>query len=85
MLSNYSDTRHSFRSSTDDLRHRGNNDMDKFTSSDEPTHWNSAPVVFAVLPAVSGLLYQGGGPILTDLLTLLLAGWFLNWCVRSPW
>ncbi|KAF2128355.1 hypothetical protein P153DRAFT_386478 [Dothidotthia symphoricarpi CBS 119687] len=85
LLSNFSDTRHSFRSSTEDLKFRGNNDMDKFTSSDEPTHWSSAPVVFAVLPAVGGLLYQGGGPILTDLLTLLLAGWFLNWCVRSPW
>lgn len=82
MLSDTSDTRHSFRSSTDSLRTAGRHEL---ASLDEPTHWISSPVLFAVLPAIGGLLYQNGGPILTDVLTLALASWFLHWCVRFPW
>jgi hypothetical protein len=81
LLSDISDTRHSFRSSTDNLRTAGTHEL----ALDEPTHWISSPVLFAVLPAIGGLLYQNGGPILTDVLTLALASWFLHWCVRFPW
>jgi hypothetical protein len=83
LLSDTSDTRHSFRSSTDNLLRTSS--KHELASSDEPTHWISSPVLFAVLPAIGGLVYQNGGPILTDVLTLALASWFLHWCVRFPW
>ncbi|KAF2254050.1 hypothetical protein BU26DRAFT_420411 [Trematosphaeria pertusa] len=86
MLSEYSDTRHSFRSSTDSLlRPGGNTDMDKLATPDEPSLWHSAPLVFAIVPAFAGLLFQNGGAIVTDILLLGLASMFLNWCVRAPW
>lgn len=86
MLSQYSDTRHSFRSSTDDLLQPfGNNDMEKLTSADEVSLWHSAPLAFAIVPAFAGLLFQNGGAVVTDILLLGFASMFLNWCVRSPW
>jgi hypothetical protein len=85
-LSQYSDTRHSFRSSTDDLQQfLGKNDMDKLTTTDEVSFWHSAPLAFAIVPAVAGLLFQNGGAIVTDILLLGFGSLFLNWCVRTPW
>lgn len=83
LLSDLSDTRHSVRSSTDNLLK--NNDMNKLTPMQESTHWLSSPVVFAVFPAVAGLLYQNGAAVLTDIFTLGLASWFLHWCCTFPW
>ena len=82
LLSDTSDTRHSCRSTDNLLRKTGKHEL---ASLDDPTHWISSPVLFAVLPAIGGLVYQNGGPILTDVLTLALASWFLHWCVRFPW
>ena len=78
------DSRHSFRSSTDNLlRTSGNNDVDRHTS-DEPSQWIALPVVAAVVPAIIGLTVENGAEIATDLLILALAGWFLYWSVRVP-
>ena len=86
ILSEYSDTRHSLRSSTDNLLRPGAAaDMDQLASSDEPSFWHSAPLAFAILPAVGGLLFQNGGAIVTDILLLGLGSIFLNWVVRAPW
>ncbi|ORY09893.1 hypothetical protein BCR34DRAFT_486591 [Clohesyomyces aquaticus] len=85
VLSDYSDTRHSFRSSTENLARPGLANMDTLTSSDEPSAWHSIPLAFAILPAVGGLLFQNGGSVVTDVLLLALGSMFLNWCVRSPW
>lgn len=85
-LSQYSDTRHSFRSSTDDLlRSATSNDMEKLTASDEISIWHSAPLVFAIVPAFAGLFFQNGGAVITDILLLAFGSMFLNWCVRTPW
>jgi hypothetical protein len=84
-LSEYSDTRHSSRSSTDNLLRASGTDMDPLTTSNEVSVWHSAPLAFAILPAVGGLFFQNGGSIVTDMLLLALASMFLNWCVRSPW
>ncbi|KAF2715198.1 hypothetical protein K504DRAFT_367277 [Pleomassaria siparia CBS 279.74] len=78
ILSEYSDTRQSFRSSTDSLLRP--QDMDKLTASNEPTVWHSAPLAFAILPAAGGLLFKNGGAVVTDVLLLALASMFLNWC-----
>ncbi|KAF2446261.1 hypothetical protein P171DRAFT_385057 [Karstenula rhodostoma CBS 690.94] len=86
ILSQYSDTRHSFRSSTDDLLlSLGKNDMEKLTTTDEVSLWHSAPLAFAIVPAFAGLLFQNGGAIVTDILLLGFGTLFLNWCVRTPW
>lgn len=86
ILSQYSDTRHSFRSSTDDLpQFSGKNDMERLTTTDEVSLWHSAPLAFAIVPAFAGLLFQNGGAIVTDILLLGFGALFLNWCVRTPW
>ncbi|KAL1608367.1 hypothetical protein SLS60_003308 [Paraconiothyrium brasiliense] len=86
MLSQYSDTRHSFRSSTEDLSQTvGKNDMAKLTMNDEVSLWHSAPLAFAIVPAAAGLLFQNGGAVVTDILMLGFGSMFLNWCVRTPW
>ncbi|CAK7217154.1 hypothetical protein SCUCBS95973_003046 [Sporothrix curviconia] len=52
----------------------------------QPTSsWDSLPLAFALLPAVGGLLVQGGGSFVTDLMLLCLGGIFLHWSVTQPW
>ncbi|KAF1850863.1 uncharacterized protein K460DRAFT_382428 [Cucurbitaria berberidis CBS 394.84] len=86
ILSDLSDTRHSLRSSTDDLlRSGGKHDMGSLTSSDEPSHWILLPIVAAIVPAAVGLTHKNGAAVATDMLMLALASWFLHWCVRVPW
>ncbi|KAJ4302858.1 hypothetical protein N0V90_001749 [Kalmusia sp. IMI 367209] len=86
ILSQYSDTRHSFRSSTDDLlRPLGSHDMEKLTTTDDVSIWHSAPLAFAIVPAFAGLFFHNGGAIVTDILLLAFGSMFLNWCVRTPW
>lgn len=54
-------------------------------AGEEATLWYSAPLVFAILPAVGGIFFQGGNGFVTDVLLVLLGGIFLNWCVKTPW
>ncbi|KAI9714914.1 MAG: hypothetical protein M1820_000203 [Bogoriella megaspora] len=51
----------------------------------EPSHWHSAPLAFALIPAIAGLFFQNGTAFATDILLLALAAIFLNWSVRLPW
>ncbi|OAA55588.1 hypothetical protein SPI_08272 [Niveomyces insectorum RCEF 264] len=52
----------------------------------QPTsRWDTLPLAFALLPAVGGLLVQGGSAFVTDLLLLALGGIFLHWSVTQPW
>ncbi|KAK0663606.1 hypothetical protein DIS24_g927 [Lasiodiplodia hormozganensis] len=80
MLSDFS----SIRSSTDNLLNPGSRDADKL-EQDEPSPWHSLPLVFAILPAVSGIFFTNGSAVVTDILLLGLASLLLNWCVRMPW
>ncbi|KAF4302712.1 hypothetical protein GTA08_BOTSDO09265 [Botryosphaeria dothidea] len=80
MLSDFS----SIRSSTDNLFNPGSRDKDTLPQ-DEPSHWHSLPLVFAILPAVSGIFFNNGSAVVTDILLLALASLLLNWCVRMPW
>ena len=85
-LSDYSmnEARRSFQSSTDDLLlpkpsatgHEVNH---------ESSHWDSAPLAFALLPALGGMLFKNGSSVITDIMLLGLAAIFLNWSVRLPW
>ena len=51
----------------------------------EHSHWHSAPLALALLPAIGGLVFHNGGAVLTDVTLLGLAAVFLNWSVRLPW
>lgn len=80
----FEDARQSFRSSTDNLL------LPKPASRErnaqlQPSPWHSAPLAFAILPAVGGLLFQNGSEVVTDVCLLALAAVFLNWSVRLPW
>ena len=77
-------TQQSIRSSTDDLllpKAQGS----RYSASEEPSHWHSAPLALALLPAVGGLLFKNGSAVVTDVTLLGLAAVFLNWSVRVPW
>lgn len=82
---NVSEARRSFRSSvTDDLYPRANGSAD-FEGHHDTSHWNSVPLVLALLPAVGGLLFNNGSAVVTDITLLALAAIFLNWSLRLPW
>ncbi len=87
--SNFSDyslneVRRQFRSSTDDLLlpKPGPTGYDAHLP---PSPWHSAPLAFALLPAIGGMLFQNGSAVVTDITLLGLAAIFLNWSVRLPW
>jgi hypothetical protein len=76
--------RKNFQSSTDDLL------LPKPSSKNHaehppPSNWHSAPLAFALLPAIGGMLFQNGSAVVTDIMLLGLAAIFLNWSVRIPW
>lgn len=52
---------------------------------DDPTLWHSAPLLFAIVPAIGGVVFKSGSIILTDLALLILAALYLNWCLVTPW
>ncbi|KAJ5716489.1 hypothetical protein N7493_008400 [Penicillium malachiteum] len=80
-----SEARNSIRSSTDGifLPRVGRNDEDPVAT--EESHWHSAPLALALLPAIAGILVKDGSAVVTDVTLLALAGIFLNWSVRLPW
>lgn len=83
--SNYSDySLKQFRTSTDDLfvPKPSATGQDAHTA---PSYWHSAPLAFALLPAIGGMLFQNGSAVVTDITLLGLAAIFLNWSVRLPW
>ncbi|KAA8901727.1 hypothetical protein FN846DRAFT_754103, partial [Sphaerosporella brunnea] len=47
--------------------------------------WHSVPLAFAVLPAVGGVLWDGGSAFVADVMLLLLLAVFLHWLVKFPW
>ena len=49
------------------------------------SHFHSTPLLFAVLPALGGILFEGGGVVLTDVCIIALSCIFLNWSLRLPW
>ncbi|KAK5073656.1 hypothetical protein LTR64_007207 [Lithohypha guttulata] len=77
-----SDSRRSFKASTDDLflpRATGE------PETRESSNWHSIPLGLALLPAIGGLFFQNGSAFVTDLTLLGLAALFLNWALRLPW
>ncbi|KAE8349142.1 hypothetical protein BDV28DRAFT_67707 [Aspergillus coremiiformis] len=82
-----SEARNSIRSSTDDLffPRVAKRSYDPTDVSSEESHWHSAPLGLALLPAIAGVFFQNGSAVVTDVTLLILAAIFLNWSVRLPW
>jgi hypothetical protein len=53
--------------------------------SHDGSNWASVPLVFALLPAVGGILFKNGSAVVTDVMLLGLAAVFLHWSVTQPW
>jgi len=74
----------SVRSSTEDLfsprASRNTSEIDHETSI-----WHSLPLLFAIFPAIGGLLFNKGSVLITDLALLIFAAIYLNWCLVTPW
>ena len=80
-----SEARNSIRSSTDDLFFpRAAQDTESDLGNEE-SHWQSAPLALALLPAIAGVFFRNGSAVVTDVTLLVLAAIFLNWSVRLPW
>ncbi|KAK5797496.1 hypothetical protein VI817_003787 [Penicillium citrinum] len=79
-----SEARNSIRSSTDDL-FLPRVAKGKSQIATEESHWHSAPLGLALLPAIAGVFFQDGSAFVTDVTLLVLAAIFLNWSVRLPW
>ncbi|KAL5356532.1 hypothetical protein BJX96DRAFT_171698 [Aspergillus floccosus] len=80
-----SEARNSIRSSTDDLFFPRVVKRDDANLPTEESHWHSAPLGLALLPAIAGIFFQNGSAVVTDVTLLVLAAIFLNWSVRLPW
>ncbi|KAL2013742.1 hypothetical protein VTN00DRAFT_1267 [Thermoascus crustaceus] len=80
-----SEARHSIRSSTDDLFLPRVTKGTEVDLHGEESHWQSAPLVLALLPAIGGIFFKNGSAVITDITLLILAAIFLNWSVRLPW
>ncbi|EKV12407.1 hypothetical protein PDIG_32860 [Penicillium digitatum PHI26] len=73
-----SEARNSIRSSTDDLfLPRVAKYHDEISA--EESHWHSAPLGLALLPAIAGVFFHEGSSFVTDVTLLVLAAIFLNW------
>ncbi|APA10141.1 hypothetical protein sscle_06g049110 [Sclerotinia sclerotiorum 1980 UF-70] len=74
----------SLRDSTDDILFPKPCDM-KDESNHDNSPWDSAPLAFALLPAIGGLFFTNGSSVITDIMLLGFAAILLNWSVRVPW
>jgi hypothetical protein len=83
--STFSDSVSEIRSSTDELLFPRVVRKGSFDSPNEESHWQSAPLALALLPAIAGVFFQNGSAVVTDITLLILAAIFLNWSVRLPW
>ncbi|KAH8702398.1 hypothetical protein BGW36DRAFT_372789 [Talaromyces proteolyticus] len=80
-----SEARQSLRDSTDDILFPRADKGENIALHHDDSHWQSAPLALALLPAVGGLFFQNGSAFITDATLLILAAIFLNWSVRLPW
>lgn len=60
--------------------------LERAGKEEEPnSNWSSLPLAFAVLPAIGGVVVQGGSAFVTDLLLLGLGAIFMQWSLTEPW
>ena len=77
--------RASFRSSTESLISPPRPPSRHEELHEEPSLWYSAPLLFAIVPAIGGVAFKKGAIVFTDIALLSLAAVYLNWCLVTPW
>ncbi|CAN8097215.1 unnamed protein product [Discula destructiva] len=85
-LSDFSmtDARRAFRDGTQDIlnpsaaKHRA-------SAQDHSSISSNFPLAVALLPALAGVLFEGGGAIITDMMLLGLVFIFLRYTITQPW
>ena len=82
-LDSLNNARHSITSSTNDMWLP--RPVTPSPSTDDGGLWQNAPLAFAILPALGGLIFTNGSAVVSDILLLVLAAIFLNWSIRLPW
>jgi hypothetical protein len=80
-FSEYSNLNHTMEDDDDKLWNPGR----LKTSPQEKSMHGTWPLIFALLPALGGLVFEGGNTFLTDVIFLGLAAVFLRWSVIQPW
>lgn len=80
----YSSLEDATNSFTDDLLNPSSTRKLKSQKREEDSNWHSTPLVFAILPAIAGLLFNNGSAFVTDVLLLGFAAMFMNWSIRIP-
>lgn len=88
VISNFSETSHdrtSRGSYTDDFFSPRARDHDVDENHTDPSWWHSAPLAFALVPAVGGVLFKRGSAVITDIALLAFAAIYLNWTLITPW
>lgn len=81
--SNFSE--YSFSEAKDLLNPQGRPREHHDSSSPETSSLAGLSLAFALLPAISGVLFNNGHSVVTDIMLLGLGGVFLHWSVTQPW
>lgn len=80
----YSSLEDATNSFTDDFLNPSATKKLRNQKQEEDSNWHSTPLVFAILPAIAGLLFNNGSAFVTDCLLLGFAALFMNWSIRIP-
>ncbi|KAJ4420117.1 hypothetical protein N0V82_004564 [Gnomoniopsis sp. IMI 355080] len=86
-LSDFSITeaRRSFRDGTQDILNPSAGTPKDTPAQDASSIMSSLPLAFALLPALFGVLFEGGGAVITDVMLLGLVFIFLRYTITQPW
>ncbi|KAK7737733.1 hypothetical protein SLS53_006352 [Cytospora paraplurivora] len=79
-----SEARRSLRDSTDDILNPSGA-KDGVAAHDSPGALAALPVAFALLPALFGVMFEGGSALATDVMLLGLVFIFLRYTITQPW
>ncbi|RAL63366.1 hypothetical protein DID88_003789 [Monilinia fructigena] len=71
------------RDSTDNILFPKPSDM-KEEHNHDSSHWDSAPLAFALLPAIGGLFFTNGSSVMTDIMLLGFAAISTELVCKSP-
>lgn len=78
-----SEARRSFRDGTKDILNP--NAAEAESTDDNSSMLSTFPLVFALLPAIVGLFFEGGNALITDVMLLGLVFIFLRYTITQPW
>lgn len=81
---NLAEARKTFRHGTQDILNPSPAEHAK-PAHDTSSYLSSLPLAFALLPALFGVLFEGGTAFITDVMLLALVFIFLRYTITQPW